>query len=46
MFVTDALNVVVAKTVVQHRGALKRLDAHDASAVFVFEIVTSTERAC
>ncbi len=41
VFVANALNVVVAKTVVEHRRAFERLDTNDARSVFVFQIVAS-----
>ena len=45
MLVADALDVVLAVAVVEHRRAFERFDRHDLGAVFVLEPVTCTERS-
>ena len=43
VFVADALDVVIAEAVLQHRRAFERLDCDDAAAVGVLEIVAGPE---
>ena len=45
MLVTDALDVVLTEAVLEHGGALERLDRHDLRAVQVFQAVTGGDGA-
>ena len=45
VLVADALDVVLAVAVLEHRRALERLDRDDDRAVTVLEVVTRAERA-
>ena len=45
VFVADALDVVLAKAVVEHRRAFERLDGHDLCALSILEVVARSERA-
>ena len=45
VLVADALDVVVAEAVLQHRRTLECFDRHDPAAVGVLEIVAGAERA-
>ena len=45
MLVADALDVVLAEAVVEHRRALERLDRDDPRAVALLQPVAGAERA-
>ena len=45
VFVTNALNVVLAVTVLQHCWALKRLNRNDFGSVFILETITGCNGA-
>ena len=45
MLVADALDVVLAEAVLEHRRALQRLDRHDAGAVLVLQAVAGGDGA-
>jgi hypothetical protein len=45
VLVADALDVVLAEAVLEHRRALERLDGDDLGAVLLLEVVAGGDRA-
>ena len=45
VFVTNALNVVLAETVLKHCWALERLHCNDFCSVFILETITGCNGA-
>ena len=46
VLVADALNVVLAETVLEHGWALKRFNGNDLGSVLIFQMVARTNSSC